>query len=274
MPGMPGISGRMCSESVDTCSDNWYDLVMFNPRVVFGEQAAVWSSAGVDDAEPRLRVLLPDQGSSVQDRARSAEFVPSIQQDRRRPRGRVGKQSRITAVHRHGARDGAVGRGQARRVALPGDLSGSDRACTVLLGHPGGGPAETDRMQRSGLSDGAIEALAAVYDLQHWQRRVTTLPPADHRLRRSPAVLAIEQAAGPYSSPVRPKPGFLYQRTSGGWISSWLRSVGLPEILSAGALADSLGDTLTDDLERDAQLLQQTPGLDCQVPPVFTAQVS
>jgi hypothetical protein len=150
---------------------------MFNPRVVFGERAAVWSRAGVDDTEPRLRVLLPGQGTSVRDRARSAEFIPYIQQDRRRPRGRGGKlsDSRPFTDAVRGPR--ATGSGRALRLVLPGDPSELDRAWTSLRGHPGGGPADSARVQRLGGGKGAIESLAAVYDLQYWQRRVATLPP-------------------------------------------------------------------------------------------------
>jgi hypothetical protein len=152
---------------------------MFNPKVVFGERAAVWSAGGVDCAEPRLRVLLPGLGPGVRDRARSAEFVPSIQHDRRRPRGRKGQESEsrpfTAAVREPGT--GARAPRHARRVALPGDPSDVDQAWTALAGHPGSGPVETERVQRLGLGPGLTEALAAVYDLQYWQRRVTVLPP-------------------------------------------------------------------------------------------------
>jgi hypothetical protein len=152
---------------------------MFNPKVVFGERAAVWSAGGVDCAEPRLRVLLPGLGPGVRDRARSAEFVPSIQHDRRRPRGRKGQESEsrpfTAAVREPGT--GARAPRNARRVALPGDPSDVDQAWTALAGHPGSGPVETERVQRLGLGPGLTEALAAVYDLQYWQRRVTVLPP-------------------------------------------------------------------------------------------------
>jgi hypothetical protein len=152
---------------------------MFNPKVVFGERAAVWFAGGVDCAEPRLRVLLPGLGPGVRDRARSAEFVPSIQHDRRRPRGRKGQESEsrpfTAAVREPGT--GARAPRNARRVALPGDPSDVDQAWTALAGHPGSGPVETERVQRLGLGPGLTEALAAVYDLQYWQRRVTVLPP-------------------------------------------------------------------------------------------------
>ena len=153
---------------------------MFNPRVVFGERAAVWSAGGVDCAEPRLRVLLPGSGPGVRERARSAEYLPSIQDDRRRRRSRSGQgpESRpFTAVVREPPAGGRRASQRGRRVVLPGDPTELEQAWTALTGHPGSGPVETERARRLGLARELTEAFAAVYDLQHWQQRVTTLPP-------------------------------------------------------------------------------------------------
>src|SRR6476620_7251468 len=139
---------------------------MFEPRVAIGERVAVWCAPGVEPA-PRLRVLLPGQGGSARERARTAVFVPSMQQ--------TGRKATRETRNPGGRRDGR--RTAGRRVVLPGDPTDVEAAFTRWRGHPGAARTETDRAVRLGLLDPVTQVGAAMIELGCWRTRISTLPP-------------------------------------------------------------------------------------------------
>jgi hypothetical protein len=189
---------------------------MFITRYLSGERAMSWRPDTMEP-EPTVRVMLPGAGQSVQARARSAEFVPSIQATGGRARGagsrppgqaRNGGQSRLGAA---GAGSGSSRRPATRRVILSGDLTPHQVAWQKFSGNPSAIPMDCERMQSLGLSTGLTPVFVAAMDLSQWRHRGGALPPgpelvsllADRPDTLAPAPVAAPERAAQVASDAR-----------------------------------------------------------------------
>ena len=139
---------------------------MFIVGALSGERAMQWRPEPSEPA-PRLRVLLPGQGSSVRAKAGAATFVPSIDRPGRGNKPRYSG-SNSARPNERAADDGLV---------LPGDPTPTQLAWHSLTGNPGVFPADYDRVERLGLFQDPTPVFTAAIELANWRREVAALPP-------------------------------------------------------------------------------------------------